>query len=296
VSQHAPEPTVAFLGTGAMGTPMASRLIAAGLPVRVWNRSKDRLEGLVELGGVVAPTPARAIQGADVVITMLPDGPATQDVIIGPDGAMSTLTRGVVWLQMGTIGTQWTERLRDAVASTGALFVDAPVSGSVQPASTGALLILASGPDDARPTAQRIFDVLGRETFWLGAAGAGSRAKLVLNNWLVDLVEMVAETLEVSEALGLDPTVIVDILSDAPIGSPYAVAKARSMLAGDFSSNFALKHAFKDAGLALDAARDVNVALPLTESLMSLWQRAVDDGAGDLDLSVVYRYLAGQRQ
>jgi 3-hydroxyisobutyrate dehydrogenase len=275
---------------------MASRLISSGHSVRVWNRSKERLQGLVELGGVAAPTPARAVQGADVVITMLPDGPATEDVIIGSDGAMSTLTRDVLWLQMGTIGTQWTERLRDVVAPTGALFVDAPVSGSVQPASKGELIILASGPDEARPLAQSVFDVLGRHTYWLGAAGAGSRTKLVLNNWLVDLVEMVAETLRVSEALGLDPAVVVDILSDAPIGSPYAVAKARSMLNGDFAPNFALKHAFKDAGLALDAAHDVKVDLPLTESLISSWQRAVEDGAGDLDLSVVYRYPASQRQ
>jgi 3-hydroxyisobutyrate dehydrogenase len=136
-----------------------------------------------------------------------------------------------------------------------------------------------------------VFDVLGHHTFWLGDAGAGSRAKLVLNNWLVDLVEMVAETLKVTEALGLDPQVIVDILADAPTGSPYAVAKARSMLDGDFTSNFALKHAVKDAGLALEAARGVHEELPLTASLISTWQRAVDDGAGDLDLSIVYRYV-----
>jgi 3-hydroxyisobutyrate dehydrogenase len=294
MSSHVPGPRVAFLGTGAMGTPMASRLLAAGLSVRVWNRSKERLVGLVELGGVAAQTPALAVHGADVVITMLPDGAATHDVMRGSEGAASTLSNGAVWLQMGTIGIEWTERLRAVAASAGARFVDAPVSGSVQPASKGELIILASGPDDARAVAQSVFDIVGRHTYWLGTAGAGSRAKLVLNNWLVDLVEMVAETLKVSEALGLDPALVVDILSDAPIGSPYAVAKARTMLNGDFTSNFALKHAFKDAGLALDAAHDVKVELPLTESLISSWQRAVDDGAGDLDLSVIYRYLAAQ--
>jgi 3-hydroxyisobutyrate dehydrogenase len=268
---------------------MALRLISAGLPVRVWNRSQVRLHGLVEFGGIAAPTPAFAVEGADVVITMLPDGPSTEQVMSAAQGSLSP---DVVWLQMGTIGVEWTTRLHEMADTAGAQFVDAPVSGSVQPASSGALIILASGPDDARPVAQRIFDVVGRHTYWLGEAGAGSRTKLVLNNWLVDLVEMIAETLKVSEALGLDPTVIVDILSDAPIGSPYAVAKARSMLQGDFTSNFALKHALKDAGLALDAAHDVKVDLALTRSLITSWQRAVDDGAGDLDLSVVYRYLA----
>jgi 3-hydroxyisobutyrate dehydrogenase len=113
----------------------------------------------------------------------------------------------------------------------------------------------------------------------------------VLNNWLVDLVEMVAETLKISTSLGLDPLVIVEILADAPTGSPYAVAKARSMLDGDYSPNFALKHAVKDVLLALDAANSVNEELPLTASLIATWQRAVADGAGDLDLSVVYRYV-----
>jgi 3-hydroxyisobutyrate dehydrogenase len=222
---------------------------------------------------------------------MLPDGAATENVMEGTDGAFATLANGALWLQMGTIGIEWTDRLQRSSADHGVVLVDAPVSGSVSPASVGQLLILASGPTESHPVAERIFQTLGRETFWLGEAGAGSRAKLVLNNWLVDLVELTAETIKVSTALGLDPRRVVDILADAPIGSPYAVAKARTMLDGDFSPNFALKHAFKDAGLALDAARSVDVELALTESLMSTWQRAVSDGAGDEDLSVVYRYV-----
>ena len=282
---------VAFLGTGEMGTPMSSRLISAGFDVRVWNRSKERLRTLVLLGGVEALSPAMAVADADVVITMLPDGPTVNEVMSGDVGAYSTLKRGTVWLQMGTIGTEWTERLSGTALGYGALFVDAPVSGSVLPAASGQLLILASGPDEARVVADPVFAAMGRHTFWLGAAGAGSRAKLVLNNWLVDLVEMTAETLKISEALGLDPSVIVDMLADAPTGSPYAVAKARSMLRGDYSTNFALKHALKDALLALDAAQKVGKKLPLTESVISGWQRALKDGAGDLDLSVIYRYV-----
>jgi len=286
--------TIAFLGTGQMGTPMASRLIEAGFSVRVWNRSKERLEGLVQLGGIEATTPAEAASGADIVITMLPDGPTIETVIDGEDGAFTTMTRGAVWLQMGTIGIEWTARLGVRAMQAGVLFVDAPVSGSVAPATAGELLILASGPLAAQPVATRAFDAMGRDTFWLGAAGAGSRAKLILNNWLVDLVEMVVETLTITEALGLDPRMIVDILADAPIGSPYAVSKARSMLEGDFTTNFALKHAVKDAGLALDAAKSVGHELALTASLISSWRRAVDDGAGELDLSAVYRFASAE--
>jgi 3-hydroxyisobutyrate dehydrogenase len=283
--------TIAFLGTGQMGTPMASRMISAGFKVQVWNRTRGHLKGLIDLGAVESPTPARAAANADVIITMLPDGQTVESVMTGSDGAFATSGRDAVWLQMSTIGVEWTDRLQRLALESGVQLVDAPVSGSVGPASTGQLIILASGPSEARPLADAVFDVLGHHTFWLGDAGAGSRAKLVLNNWLVDLVEMVAETLKITEALGLDPQVIVDILADAPTGSPYAVAKARTMLEGDFTSNFALKHAVKDAGLALDAARGVHEELPITASLISTWQRAMDDGAGDLDLSVVYRYV-----
>jgi 3-hydroxyisobutyrate dehydrogenase len=283
--------SIAFLGVGAMGTPMASRLLSAGFAVQVWNRSTERIKALAQLGASETSTPAQAVSGADVVITMLPDGPATDSVAHGPEGALATLSRGAIWLQMGTIGVAWTERLGKSVTETGAMYVDAPVSGSVGPASTGQLVILASGPDEARSVADPIFATLGSHTFWLGAAGAGSRAKLVLNNWLVDLVEMVAETLKFSEALGLDPQKVIEMLDDSPIGSPYGVAKARSMLDGDFSSNFALKYALKDALLTLEAARGVNDDLPLTESLIPTWRRAVADGAGDSDVSVIYRYV-----
>jgi 3-hydroxyisobutyrate dehydrogenase len=291
-NKHANEITVAFLGVGQMGAPMAARLIAAGFNVRVWNRSKTRVEELVRLGGIEASTPSTAAASADVVITMLPDGLATENVMEGADGAFATVPRGALWLQMGTIGIEWTEQFKKSSSDEGVLFVDAPVSGSVVPASAGQLLILASGPNESHVRAERVFKVLGRHTFWLGDAGAGSRAKLVLNNWLVDLVELTAETLNVATALGLDPRGVVKILADAPIGSPYAVAKARNMLDGDFSSSFALKHAVKDASLALEAARSVDQELPLTSSLISTWQRALADGAGDLDLSVIYRYMA----
>jgi 3-hydroxyisobutyrate dehydrogenase len=289
-NQKASDLTIAFLGLGQMGTPMASRLISAGFSVRVWNRSKERVKGLVERGGTDASTPAVAADRADVVITMLPDGPSIESVMSGAEGAFATLAGSAVWLQMGTIGIEWTERLRKSATEADVLFVDAPVSGSVAPATAGQLIILASGPHETQSIAEPVFEALGSHTFWLGDAGAGSRAKLVLNNWLVDLVEMVVETLKFSEALGLDPRAIVEILADAPTGSPYAVAKARSMLDGDYSTNFALKHAVKDALLALDAARSVNEELALTKSLIATWQRAVTDGAGELDLSVVYRY------
>jgi 3-hydroxyisobutyrate dehydrogenase len=280
--------TIGFCGVGQMGAPMAARLIKAGFNVRVWNRTPQRVAPLVELGAVAASSPSEAATGADFLVTMLPDGPSVETVMSGPDGALAMLRKGAVWLQMSSVGVEWATKFADLVVTNGVEYVDAPVSGSVGPAESGSLLILASGPDFEQAQAAQVFDALARRTLWLGAAGAGSRAKLVLNNWLVGLVEATAEMLHFSTALGLDPEIIVEVLADAPIGSPYAVAKARQMLEGDYTSSFALKHALKDADLSVAAANEVGTDLRMTKSFIESWHRAVSNGLGDQDIAVIY--------
>jgi 3-hydroxyisobutyrate dehydrogenase len=280
--------TIAVLGVGQMGTPMATRLLQAGFDVRLWNRSPGPLAPLVQQGASAAASPADAAKGANFVLTMLPVGEIVQEVMSGNDGALTSMGSDSIWLQMSSVGVEWAASLKSLADDHKVAYVDAPVSGSTGPATEGTLIVLASGPPELSESVTPVFDALGKETVWLGPAGAGSKAKLVLNNWLVDLIESTAETLHFSEGLGLDPLVIVKLLDDAPIGSPYAVAKARSMLAGDFTSNFSLKLAFKDAKLSLEAARAAKVELRLTESLVPSWQRAMDAGRGDDDLSVVF--------
>ena len=278
--------TVAFLGAGRMGAPMATRLIEAGFAVQVWNRSAERVKSLVDLGATSLSSPAKAASGVDFLVTMLPDGPLVEAAMIGPEGGLETLRPGAVWLQMSSIGVEWTAQLKALADAKGVVFVDAPVSGSVAPATSGTLLILASGPSEVREHVAPVLDAMGRKTMWLGEAGAGSKAKLVLNNWLVGLVESIAETLHFTEALDLDPELIIELLDDAPIGSPYAVAKARQMLAGEFAPSFALKLALKDADLAVATARNVGVDLRVTNSFIENWHRAVTSGRGGMHLSV----------
>jgi 3-hydroxyisobutyrate dehydrogenase len=133
-----------------------------------------------------------------------------------------------------------------------------------------------------------VFGALGRATAWLGPAGNGTRAKLVLNNWLADLTETTAETLAFARQLGLDPAGIVDLLDSTPLGSPYAVQKARAMLAGDFAPAFALKHALKDADLAAQAAQATGAELTLTSALLPRWRQAAASGHADEDLAAIY--------
>ena len=286
-NERAATPVVAFIGTGRMGGPMAANLARCGFDVRVWNRTVSRAEALAADGAVVASSPVEAVRGATIVITMLADGPVTEQAATGPDGFLAS-DPGVIWVQMATVGVEWTARLAGIAAARGVVFVDAPVSGSEGPARAGQLTILASGPDQVRDVLAPVFGTLGRATVWLGPAGHGTRTKLVLNNWLADLTEMTAETLSFARRLGLDPAEIVNLLQSNPLGAPYAVQKARAMLAGDFSPAFALKHALKDAELAAQAAQASGATLSLTSALLPRWRDAAASGHADDDLAVVY--------
>jgi 3-hydroxyisobutyrate dehydrogenase len=285
--RQAAMPVIAFLGTGRMGGPMAANLARAGFTVRAWDRTPSHAAALVQDGATVAASPAEAVKGAGILITMLADGPATEEAWQRPDGLLAA-GPGLIWVQMATVGIEWTQRFANTAARYGVSFFDAPVSGSQGPAQAGELTILASGPHWLRETVTPVFAALGRTTAWIGPAGNGTRAKLALNNWLADLAETTAETLSFARQLGLDPAVIVDLLESTPLGSPYAVQKARSMLAGDFSPAFALKHALKDAELAAQAAQDSGTELTLTSALLPRWRRAAAAGYADDDIAAIY--------
>ncbi len=182
-SRRAAIQVVAFLGTGRMGAPMAATLARAGFAVRAWDRTASQAAALIEQGATVAASPAEAIQGAGILITMLADGPATDQALGGPDGRLD-ITPGLIWIQMATVGMEWTQRFVNTATRYQLSFFDAPVSGSQGPAQAGQLTILASGPEWLRENVDPVFAALGRATTWLGPAGNGTRAKLVLNNWL----------------------------------------------------------------------------------------------------------------
>jgi 3-hydroxyisobutyrate dehydrogenase len=277
-------PTIAVLGLGRMGTPITRNLLAAGFPVVAWNRQPARVAALAEAGLQAAATPAEAAAAADIILTMLTDGDAIAEVLAGPAGVLTGVRRGTTWIQMATIGIEWTDHFAAVAAEHGMELVDAPVSGSDGPARAGELVILASGPPARQEQVQPVFDAIGRTTLWLGPAGNGTRLKVALNNWLAVQVEGIAETIALADAMGLDAATLIDAIEGGPLGSPYAVAKGRAMIAADFAPGFALRLAFKDVGLSLGAARRHRLDLPVTAAISRRWQTAmVDHGDDDVD-------------
>jgi 3-hydroxyisobutyrate dehydrogenase len=247
---------------------MARNLLAAGHEVRAWNRTRERAEGL---GAEVAGSPAEACADAEVVITMLSDRPAVEAATEGLS------FDGAVWAQMSTIGVEATEALMTRAPGA---FVDAPVLGSRPQAEAGELTVLASGPFER---CRSVLEAVGRIVDLGPEPGAGTRMKLVLNHWVIALVEGLAETVLLAERLGVDPQAFLDIVDGGPMGPPYAKLKGTNMIERRYEPNFSLALARKDAELIAAVADD----LPLARLIADRMTAAIDAGHGDEDFSAV---------
>ena len=288
--QKAPLPRVAVLGTGIMGSAMARNLLRAGLAVDVWDRSPEAAARLTGAGAIAHASPDQTVVRADVAITMLPFEAAVTSVAVD-QGMINALPTGAIWAQMGTIGVRATEELAARVSDQrpDVWFVDAPVSGTRQPAEAGRLVILASGPEAARLALDPVFGALGTRTLWLGLAGAGSRLKLVLNSWLAFLVEGLAESAALADSLGVSHDAVREALRGTPLEAPVSLMKLAKIDAGDESPDFSLRWATKDVDLAITEGGER--ALPVAATIGRRWHELVDAGLGDADVSAAIHGL-----
>ena len=276
--------TVALLGAGTMGSGMAERMLEVGFPVNVWDRTQRSVVALTEHGATVRAKPTEAVATAEIVVTMLANADAVADVMLR-GGTLDALRANATWAQMGTIGVEATERLAAEVARRrpDVMFVDAPVSGSREPARKGRLLILASGPDRSHDSVDAVFAALGQRTLWLGRAGTASRLKLVLNAWLAFEIEAAAEASALAERLGVPYAVLADAVVGGPLASATASAKLAKMEGGDYSADFSLEWALKDLDLALAASGAETT--PVVMAIAERWRRLVAQGHGHSDIS-----------
>jgi 3-hydroxyisobutyrate dehydrogenase len=283
--------SVAMLGVGTMGHAMATNVLRAGIPTIVWNREPEATTDLAALGAEVADTPAAAVRGATIVVTMVTNADAVMS-IAGEQGMLAALAPGTIWVQMSTIGVAGIERVATLVENQrpDITLVDAPVSGSKGPAEEGMLTIFASGPDDARVRLAPLFDAIGQRTMWVGPVGTGTRLKLVNNTWLAFGAEAVDASVALAHRLGLDTEAVVDALGAGPLASPWQKAKLQRIQGRDFSPEFPLSLALKDVRLALEAAADDDRFAALAR-LAEEWQQVVDQGLGKQDLTVMTRAL-----
>jgi 3-hydroxyisobutyrate dehydrogenase len=284
---------VAVLGMGAMGRGMAHSALRAGIPTIVWNRTPEATRDLAAAGAQVAASAADAALRAGIVVTMVTDADAVLS-LAREQGVLAALRPDAIWVQMSTIGVAGTDKLADLVHSQrrDVTFLDAPVAGSREPAERGELVIFASGPQEARQRITPLFTALGQRTIWVGPAGAGSRLKVVNNTWLAFASEAIVASMAVARRLGLPTETVVNAFSGGTLISPWQEAKLPRVAKGEYSPQFSLSLALKDVRLALQVTNDDQfVAL---SGLAEEWERALDKGLGEQDLTVVARTLEPQ--
>jgi 3-hydroxyisobutyrate dehydrogenase/2-hydroxy-3-oxopropionate reductase len=276
--------TVAVVGLGAMGAPIAGRLLDAGHEVVVWNRSPEKAKKLVDRGAPLAENPRDAAQRAEAVIIMVADPRALRDVTEGPDGIAAGVDDPTTVIQMSTVGPDAVMRLTSSLPE-GTPLLDSPVLGSIGEAETGSLKVFVSGEASLVERWTPLLSELG-EPIHVGPLGAGSAAKLVANSTLFGVLGVLGEALALAEALGLRREVAYEVLSGTPVGAQ--VERRRPAIdSGDYPPRFTLSLAVKDADLVLAAAEAKGLDLRLAKAARAWLADAEKAGWGERDYAAV---------
>jgi 3-hydroxyisobutyrate dehydrogenase len=277
-------PRIALLGLGTMGAGMARNILAAGLPLAVWNRSHDKAAPFADLGATVAPNPGAAVAGADLVVTMLFDAESVIEVMTAAEPGFAP---GQTWVQTSTVGVEGALSLQGLADRLGLRFVDAPVLGTKKPAEDGTLVVLAAGAEEDLAVCVPLFEAIGSRTVPVGEAVDASRLKLVANAWVLAVLEGVAESLTLARGMGLDPELFLEAIRGGAMDAPYVQLKGAGMIARDFTPAFTVDGAIKDASLILDAADVVGVRMDVTGTALRLLRAVAEAGHGDEDMSAI---------
>jgi 3-hydroxyisobutyrate dehydrogenase-like beta-hydroxyacid dehydrogenase len=278
---------VAFLGLGIMGHAMAANLVKAGHEVTVWNRTPGKM---VE-GAGVAPNPAAAAQGAEVVWLCVSDTAAVEKILFGPDGVEQSLADGMIIADSSTISPSATLKFAERVRARGVTYVDAPMTGSKVGAANGTLIFMVGGDEPIIERLNPLFEAMGKKIFRMGETGKGQATKLAMNLQIALIFEGFAEALTLATKLGVDPHQLVALIEATMVRSGVVDYKAPFVLQHDFTPNFPLRLMHKDILLTLEAAKEARVKLPALETVEEIYDLATEEGHRDLDYAATLTLL-----
>lgn len=280
---------IGWIGLGQMGNPMVSRLLNGGIEVGVYNRSPDKTADLQAKGAKVFSDTASLVQAYPVIFLMVSDYAAICDIL--NDDICRNLKDKII-VNMSTISPTENLAVKERIEAAGGRFAEAPVSGSVGPATNGTLLILFGGDAEILNPLQTVFSHVGKKTFHFGSVGKGSGAKLVLNSLLGIFGEAYSEAMLMAQQFGVDTDTIIEAIGGSAMDSPMFQTKKSLWANREFPPAFALKHASKDLNLAVKELERAGSSLPAVETVAASYRRAVEAGYGEQDVSGVYLKLA----
>ena len=283
--------TIGFIGLGIMGKPMAHNLLKAGFPVIVHNRHQEVTDELVEAGASAGVRPREIAASCDVLITMLPDAPQVEEVLLGSEGVIEGAHAGLIVINMSTISPIVTRTLADRLAERGIAMLDAPVSGGDKGAIAGTLSIMVGGEEETFQRCMPIFQALGKTIVHVGNNGAGQVVKACNQIVVALVIEAVSEALVLGSKAGVDPAKILQVLNGGLAANRVIELRGTSMLAHDFAPGGRIKTHHKDLGIILELGRMYGVSLPVTAQVDQMFASLVTRGRGELDHTALLTYL-----
>jgi 3-hydroxyisobutyrate dehydrogenase-like beta-hydroxyacid dehydrogenase len=279
------------MGLGIMGQAMAANILKAGYPLTVFNRTATRAAALARQGAAVAPTPKALAQAAEVSIAMVTGPEALYNLLWGPEGAAEALEPGKVLINMSSVSPSFTKEMAVQVAASGAVFIDAPVSGTKKPAEEGALVILAGGKEEKIRKLEPLLLTMGKKVIYCGRVGQGSMMKMFINLLLGVMMEGFAEALNFGRLGGLDFDAMLETVASGAMNSPMFQVKAANLKARHYPPAFPLKHLAKDCKFVVDTAFELGAPVPVGQTLLHLYRSGWAQGWGDEDISAIARVL-----
>ncbi len=283
--------TIGFIGLGIMGKPMAHNLLKAGFAVIVHNRHQVVTDELVAAGASAGVRPREISASCNVLITMLPDAPQVEDVLLGSEGVIEGAREGLIVIDMSTISPIVTRTLADRLAERGIAMLDAPVSGGDKGAIAGTLSIMVGGEEDTFKRCMPIFQALGKTVVHVGNSGAGQVVKACNQIVVALIIEAVSEALVLGSKAGVNPAKILQVLNGGLAANRVIELRGASMLAHDFAPGGRIKTHHKDLGIILELGRMYGVSLPVTAQVDQMFASLVTRGRGDLDHTALLTYL-----
>ena len=282
---------VGFIGIGLMGSQMSRRILEAKYPLTVWNRKKEKAAALIAAGAKWADSPKALAQASDVVITMVTDSAASEEVICGKNGVLEGTHQGLVLIDMGSIAPEMSRSIAERARSKGVPLLDAPVTGNPKVASEGKLGIMVGGPKETFDACLPIFEKMGVKIIHVGENGKGTTLKLINNLIMGVAIEAVAEALVLASKAGIDPQKVLEITSVGGARTGAMETRGPRMIQHDFSPHFSASNMHKDLSGALKLAEEVGASLPAASIAREILRAAKSQGKGDLDSCSVITVL-----
>ena len=285
-----PATKIGLIGLGLMGRPMGMNLLKAGFPLTVWNRTPARAQELVAAGAHLAASPSELAARSELVISIVSDPPALEEVLWGAGNAMQSFQRGSIYMDSSTVSPDLVRKIAAACAEREVRFLDAPVTGGDWGAKKGELLFMVGGDAQTLKDVEPVLRVLGKKWFHLGPNGAGQTIKLAMNLILALQVDALAEALALVTSAGLEGEKLVEVLQSSMARSGVLDVKAPNLLKGEYTPSFPLRLMHKDLRLALELAKEKHVELPAAAAAYKTYSAVKDAAKEDLDYSAVMKF------